>query len=201
MADDHDPLTATEGNTMLRFAAALARAIAQMGKDFWNALPTIGKVADDLVSWPFRVLFGGGAPLEHYEPTTTRPDVIETFKAAREAAAVRSFDPSGIETVRKYCNARKDDRAAMDISAVPSEARLLLATMSDDELHALGRAGPGQIKKFLDGKQHGVDGVPVVGVHKPAPANDRSPRPAFNHRQWRDQALLKRDIEHRFKIG
>ena len=186
---------------MRRFAAALARVIAQMGKDFWNSLPTIGRAVDDVISWPFRVLFGGGSPLPHYEPEIARSDVVETFKQAREAAAAHSLDASGIETVRKYCNARKDDRADMDISAVPPQARLLLMTMSDDELHALGRAGPGQIKKFLDGKQHEINGVPVVGVHKPIPANDLSPRPAFNHRRWRDQALVMRNVEDQYKVG
>lgn len=186
-----------------RIIAAAWRAIATMGKNFWSSLPTIGKVADDLISWPFRVLFGGGTPLPHYEPTMARADVGEVMKKAREkaAASVHVFDPSGIETVRKFCKSRKDDRADMDISAVPAEARALLLSMSDDELHALGKASPGQVKKFLDGKRHQIDGVPVVGVHSPVPANDRSPRPSLDHRRWRDEAVLRRAIENRFKLG
>ncbi|MEW9616931.1 hypothetical protein AB3G45_24295 [Shinella sp. S4-D37] len=174
-----------------------------MGRDFWNSLPTIGKTFDDMISWPFRAIFGGGMPLPHYEPTMARADVGEVLTKAREkaAASVHVFDPSGIETVRKFCKAKKDDRYDMDISAVLAESRALLLSMSGDELQALGKASPGQIKRFLDGKRHGIDGVPVVGVHAPYPANDRSPRSSLDYRRWKAEAHLKRNIEDRFKLG
>lgn len=185
-----------------RIAAAFARAIASMGKDFWTSLPSIGRRIDDIVEWPFRLLFGGAAPLPHYEPTITPPGIIDEFKAARRAASLHSVDPSGIDTVRKYCNAKSQSaRDGMDLSTISDDARVLLLTMGDDELAALGKAGPGQLKKFVDGKQHGVHGVPVVGVHAPIPANDRSPRPAFDHNGWKADAILNRNPEARFKLG
>lgn len=186
-----------------RIAAAIARAIAAMGKDFWASLPAIGRTIDGVIGWPFRMLIGGAAPMPHYEPTVTKPGIIKELKEARRAAAsMHTVDPSGIDTVRKYCNAKSQTvRDGMDLSAIRDDARVLLLTMGDDELAALGRAGPGQIKKFVDGKQHGVDGVPVVGVHAPIPANDRSPRPSLDHRRWKTEAQLRRDVENRFKIG
>jgi len=185
-----------------RIAAAIARAIASLGKDFWNSLPKIGKTLDDVIRWPFSVLFGGGgsAPIAHYEPTMSRADVVEGFKAARQAAAVHAFDPSGIETVRKFCSAPKHLRDDMDISALPSDVRALLLTMSDDELFALRNASPGQIKKFLDGKRHQIDGVPLVGVHKPLPTKLQSPRSELDHRLWAVQARLQKAVENRFKV-
>ena len=185
-----------------RLAAAIARAIAAMGKDFWASLPAIGRTIDGVIEWPFRMLFGGAAPMPHYEPTITKPDVVEEFRHARRAAAsVRRVDPSGIDTVRKFCAAPRHVRADMDVSAVPSNARAMLLTMGDDELDALSKAGPGKVKKFIDGKDHEIPGVPVVGVHAPFPANDRSPRQSLDHRRWKTEALLTSNVENRFKLG
>lgn len=184
-----------------RIAAAIARAIASIGKEFWDSLPTIGRTLDDLIRWPFSLFVGGNAPVARYEPTMNRSDVLENFKAARQAAAVHAFDPSGIETVRKFCAAPAHQRVDMDISAVPAEPRAILLTMSDDELFALGNAAPGQVKKFLDGKRHEIDGVPVVGIHKALPLPKRSPRPELDHRLWAVQARLQKAVENRFKVG
>ncbi|MDX3975766.1 hypothetical protein [Shinella sp.] len=187
-----------------RFAAALAattRFFTQLGKDALSGLPNAGRWFEDIVSYPFRLIFGGGNPLPHYEPTVTKPDVIEEFKQARRAAAtLHTIDPSGIESVRKFCNANQMARDGMDLSAIQDDARVLLLTMGDDELAALGKAGPGQIRKFVAGMQHGIHGVPVVGVHSPVPANDRSPRNSLDHRCWKIQAILRREIENRFKL-
>lgn len=186
-----------------RIAAAIARALTTMGKDFWHSLPAIGRGIDDVISWPFGVLGRGGSPLPHYEPTITKSGVLDDFKQARcTAASLHAIDPSGIDTLRKYCNAKTQTvRDGIDLSVLSHDARVLLLTMGDDELAALGKAGPGQIKKFVNGKQHGVFGVPVVGVHAAVPANDRSPRPSLDHRRWKTEAVLKRDIENRFKLG
>lgn len=82
-----------------RIADAIARAIASMTKDFWYSLPKIGKTLDDVIRWPFSLVFGGGGALPHYEPTMARADVGEVLKQAREkaAASVHAFDPSGNE--------------------------------------------------------------------------------------------------------
>ena len=136
--------------------------------------------------------------MAHYEPQWTRADIIDDFKKARNSASVMPFDPSGIETVRKFCVAPRHHRIEMDLSAIPSSARALLLTMSDDELEALSKAGAGQIKKFLDGKQHGVNGVPVVGVHKAVSL--KSPRSPLDHRIWADVARRRRTVEAQFKL-
>ena len=187
---------------LARITAAIARVLAIMGKDIWNSLPTVGRTIDDIIAWPFRLLGGSGSPLPLFEPTIAKSGVLDDFKQARRAAAsLYNIDPLGIDTVRKYCNANQKARDGIDLSAIQDDARVLLLTMGDDEFAALGKAGPGQIKKFVDGKQHGIHGVPVVGVHSPVRANDRSPRTALDHCRWKTQAILMRDVENRFKIG
>lgn len=125
------------------------------------------------VEWLERSLLGsggsGGVPA--YTPSSSRTDMANVLHEARAAAAVPTIDPSGLALTKRYCTAKKTERETMDLSVLPAEARLMLLTMDDNELAALGNAGPGQIRKFLVGKDHGLHGVPVVGIHvPPAPA-------------------------------
>lgn len=152
------------------------------------------KQALSFVEWLERSLFGsgggGGAP--SYRPTSTRADIGNVLQKARVAAAVPSIDPGGIALTKKFCTATQSERDCMDLSVLPSDARLLLLTMDDHELKALGQAGPGQVRKFLVGKNHCLHGVPVVGVHvPPAPAK----RPTVAERiAWQTEA---RDMKPR----
>lgn len=183
------------------FTAAV-RLLGQIGRDAVNGLPVAGKWLDDLFSSPFRVLFGGKPPLPSFEANLTKPDILEEFQHARRSASLHRVDPSGIETVRKYCTAKnRSFRDGMDLSAIQADARVLLLTMDETELGELGKAGPGQIKRFLDGKPHNIHGVPVVGVHRPPPGYTRPPETEFDHDGWKQKAVLLREIENRFKLG
>ncbi len=121
------------------------------------------------IDWLERSLFGGGGSggVPSYTPTSSRVDMANVLQEARAAAAIPTIDPSGLALTKRYCKATQSERETMDLSVLPSEARLLLLTMDDHELSALGNGGPGQIRKFLIGKDHGLHGVPVVGVHVP----------------------------------
>lgn len=123
------------------------------------------------VDWLERSLLGGGGSggVPSYTPTSSRADLANVLQDARAAAAVPTIDPSGLALTKRFCKATQPERDCMDLSVLPSEARLVLLTMDDNELTALGNGGPGQIRKFLVGKDHGLHGVPVVGVHVPPP--------------------------------
>lgn len=186
---------------ILRMAAAIGRFFGRIGKDAWNSLPTVGKWLDDLVHWPFSVMFGGGAPLPAYEPNVRRADVVDDFNRARKAAVVEVLGRDVVATVRKFCAASGADRATMDLRGIDTGAMALLLTMGKDELRALSRASDAAIRRFCLGKPHGVYGVPMVGVHRPIPANDTSPRPSSDRRRWEEQAELRGAIENRFSVG
>lgn len=186
---------------ILRMAAAIARFFGRIGKDAWNSLPTAGKWLDDIIRWPFSLVFGGGAPLPAYEPHVQRSDIVDEFKRARQAAAVEVLGRDIVATVRKFCAASGADRATMDLRGIDTGAMALLLTMGEDELRVLSRASDPAIRKFCLSKAHGVYGVPMVGVHQPIPANDRSPRPSSDRRRWEEQATLRRVVEDRFRLG
>ena len=114
---------------ILRMAAAIARFFGRIGKDAWNSLPTAGKWLDDIIRWPFSLVFGGGAPLPAYEPHVQRSDIVDEFKRARQAAAVEVLGRDIVASVRKFCAASGADRATMDLRGIDSGAMGLLLTM------------------------------------------------------------------------
>lgn len=186
---------------LLRMAAAIARFVGSIGKGAWNSLPTVGKWMDDIVRWPFSLLFGGGTPLPGYEPNMTRTDVVEELKKARQAAAVEVLGRDIVATVRKFCAAPRAERATMSLRGVDTGAMALLLTMGENELNALCRASEPAIRKFCLGKPHGIYGVPMVGVHQPNPVEARSPRSWPEQRRWDDEERLRRAVESQFKVG
>lgn len=186
---------------LLRMAAAIARFVGTIGKGAWNSLPSAGKWLDDIVRWPFSLLFGGGSPLPAYEPNLTRADVVDEFRKARQAAAVEVLGRDIVATVRKFCAAPKAERATMNLRGVDTGAMALLLTMGEDELNALSRASEPAIRKFCLGKQHGIHGVPIIGVHQPNPIDARSPRSSPDRRRWDDEARLRDAVESQFKVG
>lgn len=143
------------------------------------------------VDWLERSLFGGGGSggVPSYTPTSSRSDIADVLQQARVAAAVPSIDPSGLALTKRYCTATKTERETMDLSVLPSDARVLLLTMDDHELAALGNGGPGQIRKFLVGRDHGLHGVPVVGVHVPPTPAPAKPRSVAERVAWQTEAL------------
>jgi len=186
---------------ILRAAAAIARFFGQIGKDAFHSLPTVGKWLDDIIRWPFSLVLGGSPPLPSYEPNVMRSDIINEFKKARRATAVEVLGRDIVATVRKFCAAAKAERDTMDLPGVDTGVMALLLTMDDNELRALLNASDPAIRKFSMGRKHGIHGVPALGVHYLAPANARASRPSLDHRRWKEQAELLRNIEDRFKVG
>ena len=79
------------------------------------------------------------------------------------------IDKSGIKLVRQYCKASRPKRAAMDISELPEETRTVLATMDKKAFKALSQARDWSIRRFIDGKAHGITDVPGIGTPAPLP--------------------------------
>lgn len=59
----------------------------------------------------------------------------------------------------KYAAALPAARATMDLSAVRSDARVTLLMMDDHELKALAAAGLGKVRRWIEGRDHGIFGV------------------------------------------
>lgn len=90
-----------------------------------------------------------------------RPEELEVFE--------QLIDKSGIKLVRQYCKASRPKRATMDISELPEETRTVLATMDKKAFKALSQARDWSIRRFIDGKAHGITDVPGIGTPAPLP--------------------------------
>lgn len=181
-------------------------ALKSILHDLRAGVSTISSIVnwmEQVVKYPFTLLGSGNPPMPNFAPQTTKSDIVEDFKLARASLAVRTLDPTGIDTVRKFAQSPQHVRETTDLSAIPADARALLLTLGADELKTLAQAGPGEIRKFLIGKQHSIHGVPVVGVHAPLPANDSLPKEEpLDHRLWKVRSkLLKADQSAEFRIS
>ncbi|MEY9830780.1 hypothetical protein ABIA25_002595 [Sinorhizobium fredii] len=133
---------------------------------------------EQLIRWPFSLVFGsggGGRPNPHFEPLTSGIQLLDEFEESRKRqTAVQTLDRDGVDTVIKYAKALPPARSTIDLGGLRKDIRAILLTMDDRELQALAQAGIGAVRKFVDGKQHGIHGVPIV---KPlASATEKSPR-------------------------
>lgn len=148
---------------MLRaIARALAAAVSGLCK---GAIWTLN-FAEQVIRWPFSVIFGsggGGRPNPHFEPATSGVELLDEFNANRaHAAAVHELNRDGIDTVVKYAKATPSARSTIDLGGLAKDVRATLLTMDDNELRALANAGVGAVRKFLEGREHGIHGVPLV---------------------------------------
>jgi hypothetical protein len=185
---------------------AIAAALARLFKTGVGAL----RRCENLVLSPFRAIFGGGGarPNSEFNPTMTSTELLEEYETIRQAQrALQRSDRDGIECVMRYAAASPAARATTDLSAVPADARLVLLTMDDHELQALAAAGPSRVRKWVEGKDHGIFGVPTAvpaSSIKPAPAPTRPPAGMTPQQQmvWRVQAHLgKPDHSKEFRIA
>jgi hypothetical protein len=185
---------------------AIADAIAKIFKAGVGAL----RWTENLVFSPFRAIFGGGGalPRPEFTPNMTSTELLEEYEANRQAQfELQRSDRDGIASVMKYAAAPPANRATMDLSAVRSHARVTLLTMDDHELKALAAAGPRKVRRWIEGRDHGIFGVPAVTPAKAvetAPAPLRPPRNMSPQEQmvWRVHGRLGK-LEHskEFKLA
>lgn len=144
----------------------MLKAIANALAGLWRGVLGVVNWTEQLLRWPFSLIFGSGGrgyPASDYKPDVSAEQLLVQYEEARaRQAAVHDLDRDGISTVLKFAAAPQRVRVDMDLSAVNAAARASLLTMDDNELKALSLASPGQIRKFLDGREHGIFGVPLA---------------------------------------
>ncbi|ARQ56865.1 hypothetical protein Kim5_CH00757 [Rhizobium sp. Kim5] len=182
------------------FLASAAKFIGQVGIDLVNGLPTVGRWLDDIISWPFRTLFGGSQAQPSYTPEYQTADLLDVLKEARQdaKAKVTRLDRNGIDSVLAYARAHRDDRATMRLpKSLDPRVRAALLTMDDAALRKLHTAGIGQVRRFVDGMPHGIPGVPAFGENLTTAANDIPPKGLSTHEQmlWKIRAQLLKNKE------
>ncbi|WP_075292977.1 hypothetical protein [Pararhizobium arenae] len=140
----------------------IAAAIAATLKKLCSTIPSVIDWCEQVIRWPFSVLFGSGdSPLPSYTPTTSKADILEDLKSARgKVASLENRD--AVEAVLRYLRAPPQARKTMDLSAVSKDVRATLLTMDDAEFAALRNGGLAAIRLFCAGKDPGVHGVPSV---------------------------------------
>ncbi|MCZ7885393.1 hypothetical protein [Agrobacterium salinitolerans] len=153
---------------------AMGRALMSALSGLWRNTLGVVNWCEQLVRWPFSLIFGnggGGRPNPEYKPDVSSSQLLDEFEEARaRQAAVHTLDRDGVDTVLSYTKASKSARATFDLGSVKEDLRTTLLDMSDLELDALGRAGLAAIRKFVDGKDHGVFGVRTFSPGEPVKA-------------------------------
>ncbi len=138
---------------------AIIRALAAAAHLIGRGFDVFGKVARIPFDWLF-----GGRPMPHYDEGE-QPDLrlsrlfTEDPKPDTEMIA-RS---TSYTQVRNYIR-KPNLRGTVDLSSVKQDVLDVLMSMSPAECDALACAGDSKIRLFADGQDHGVFGVPRVGV-------------------------------------
>lgn len=185
---------------------AIARALAAAVSGVWRGALWTLNLAEQLVRWPFSVIFGsggGGRPNPHFEPATSGVELLDEFNANRaHAAAVHELNRDGIDTVVKYAKATPSARSTIDLGGLAKAVRATLLTMDDNELRALANAGIGAVRKFIAGQDHGIHGVPVVRPNTPVSDVPRHEMTPEERLLWAVRARLRKAEEgQKFKFA
>lgn len=183
---------------------AIGRALMAALSGLWKNTLGVVNWCEQLVRWPFSVIFGNGGgramPNPEYKPDVSAMQLLDEFDEARQRqATVHDLDRDGVSTVMKYAKASGAARATFDLGSVKEDLRMTLLDMDDLELDALGRAGLSSIRKFVDGKDHGVFGVRTFSPGKPVKGALIEPkRPMTVQEQifWRVRAKADKSGNH-----
>lgn len=183
----------------------MLKAIANALASLWRG--TLGAIrwGEQLLRWPFSVIFGSGGgsmPTPEYKPDVTGTQLLDEFEETRQRqAAVHDLDRDGVSTVIKYAKATSSARPTIDLDGLGKDVRATLLTMDDHELRALAQAGIGAVRKFVDGKPHGIHGVPVVAPLAASPAAPTTEMSAEERVLWKVRSrLLKAEGGQEFKL-
>jgi len=149
---------------MMRILSALMASIQQGLK---TALDKIMSIGAGLIALPFQVFgFGSTSPMPSQPPVFEAPvaadDLFaELVSGPEPTAKVRDLDREGVNTVFKMARLTKAERAEANWEAIErDDVRALLIGMTQSELDALTKAGPGAVRKLLIGGDAQVWGVP-----------------------------------------
>ncbi|AMD60887.1 hypothetical protein AWN88_22480 [Agrobacterium tumefaciens] len=172
---------------------AIGRALMSALSGLWKNTLGVVNWCEQVVRWPFSLICGNGGggamPRPEYKPDVSGSQLLDEFEASRQRqAAVHDLDRDGVTTVMKYAKSSEAARATFDLSLVKEDLRTTLLEMSDLELDTLGRAGLSAIRKFVEGRDHGVFGVRTFVPGEPvkvAVLEPRKPMTVQEHMFWR----------------
>lgn len=180
-----------------RVFAAIWRFMQSIGIDAWKSRWDILNWCDNVIKAPFRTVFGGGGGAQSYTPDVQTADLLNVLKDSRQAAQAEAhrLDRNGIESVLEFARAHRDVRSTMKLpQSLDPQVKAALLTMDDAALRKLHTSGIGQVRKFLDGRPHGIVGVPSFGEHLPTSPTETPPKGMTVHEAmvWKiRQQLLK----------
>jgi hypothetical protein len=180
--------------------AAIRRFFSSIGVDVWNSRWDMLRWCDDVIKAPFRTVFGNGDGAPSYIPDVQTAELLNTLRETREAAQAEAhrLDRNGIETVLEFAKAHRDVRSTMKLpQSLDPRVKATLLTMDDAALRKLHTSGIGQIRKFLDGRPHGIQGVPSFGEHLPTSRDETPPKGLCVHEAmlWKIRAQMLKPTE------
>lgn len=174
--------------------------MASIGVDVWNSRWDMLRWCDDVIKSPFRTVFGHGGGAPSYSPDVQTSDLLNVLRDSRQVmqAEARRLDRNGIESVLEFARAHRDTRATMTLpKSLDPQVRAALLTMDDAALRRLHTSGIGQVRKFLDGRPHGIPGIPFFGEHLPTSRNETPAKGLSVHQAmlWKIRARMLQPTE------
>jgi hypothetical protein len=157
----------------------ISAVIASIQRGLITSTAMIADFTSSVIALPFQVFgFGALANMPSQPPVFKVP--VDSYDLAADLLRgpspnekVRDLDREGVNSVFKLAKMTKDERAETDLSAVErDDVRALLLTMTQSELDALTKAGPGAVRRFLIGGDGRVWGVPSVKPEDVLPPSD-----------------------------
>lgn len=114
---------------------------------------------------PFRAFARTANMPPKFSPEINGEDLLAGLQTKREQAVVNAVTKDGVATIYKFAKATPLQRSTIDLSALPAPVRATLLTMSDAELDVLSTAGQHEVRKFANGQEHNIFGLPKVDMN------------------------------------
>lgn len=157
----------------------ISSIIASIQQGMQTALDKLIGISASLIQLPFQVFGFGttGSPLPSQDPLFRAPidaDQLFTDLVSEPAptAKVRDLDREGVNTIFKLAKMTKAQRAEADLSAIErDDVRASVLQMTQSELDALTKAGPGAVRRLIvsgDSREWGVRTVKPEDILPPS---------------------------------
>lgn len=119
-----------------------------------------------VMRYPFQYFLGGlFAPKNppEFTPQESAGGLADRLTDERKNEIEKTKD--NIDTLVRYCKAEPSNRMLFDLTGFKTDVRKLLLGMDNNELNLLGNSSLSVLRKFANGEDHGVEGIPRVSVH------------------------------------
>ena len=112
---------------------------------------------------PFQYIFGGLFTSDMppaFTPTESTSSLAD--RLTDEAKNEINFKKDCVDVLNRYCAAAGSTRDTIDLSVFKPEVRELLLNIDDHELNLLKNSPLKARRVFIDGGDHGIEGLPTV---------------------------------------